>query len=82
MTPIIIHPERNHATLNDPNKLLLLAEKGVLAQLTAKSYVSSFGKKIQKLSKQLIEGELVHLIVSDAHNTTTRSFYMEKAYHF
>ena len=80
ITPIIVHPERNHAILTDPNELLSLIEKGALAQLTAGSYVGSFGKKIQKFSKQLIEADLVHFIASDAHNTTSRSFYMKEAY--
>lgn len=80
VTPIIVHPERNHEILNDPTKLLDLVEKGALAQLTAGSYVGSFGKKIQKFSKQLIEANLVHFIASDAHNITTRTFYMKEAY--
>ena len=37
-------------------------------------------KKIQKLSKQLIEAELVHFIASDAHNIGPRRFYMKEAY--
>lgn len=80
VTPIIVHPERNHAILNDSTILADLVEKGALAQLTAGSYTGSFGKKIQKFSKQLIEANLVHFIASDAHNTTTRTFYMKEAY--
>ena len=80
VTPIIVHPERNHAILNDPTLLLNLVERGALAQLTAGSYIGSFGKKIQKLSKQLIEANLVHFIASDAHNITSRTFYMKDAY--
>lgn len=38
------------------------------------------GEKIQQFSKQLIEANLVHFIASDAHNTTTRTFYMKEAY--
>lgn len=80
ITPIIVHPERNHAILNDPNLLLPFIEKGALAQLTAASYVGGFGKSIQKLSKQLIEANLVHFIASDAHNISSRTFYMKDAY--
>ena len=53
MTPITVHPERNHAILTDPNELLSLVEKGALAQLTAGSYVGFFGKKNSK-AKQTI----------------------------
>lgn len=80
ITPIIVHPERNREVLKDPNVLLPFIEKGVLAQLTAASYTGGFGKSIQKLSKQLIEANLVHFIASDAHNISSRSFYMKEAF--
>ncbi|WP_414838628.1 tyrosine-protein phosphatase [Carnobacterium sp. TMP28] len=80
VTPIIVHPERNHALLKDPDILLNLIQKGALAQVTAGSYVGTFGKKIQQFSKELIAANLVHLIASDAHNVATRSFHMKDAY--
>lgn len=79
-TPIIVHPERNHEILKHPNRLKNLVDKGALAQLTAASYTGGFGSKIQKLSKQLIEADLVHFIASDAHNVTNRAFHMQEAY--
>ncbi|GEK88397.1 protein-tyrosine phosphatase [Alkalibacterium putridalgicola] len=79
-TPIIVHPERNHELVEHPNRLKNLVDKGALAQLTAASYTGGFGKKIEKLSKQLIEANLVHFIASDAHNTTNRTFHMKEAY--
>ncbi|WP_192986660.1 tyrosine-protein phosphatase [Carnobacterium mobile] len=80
ITPIIVHPERNRAVLKDPNVLLPFIEKGALAQLTAASYIGGFGKSIQKVSKQLVEANLVHFIASDAHNISSRSFHMKEAY--
>ncbi|WP_313469519.1 CpsB/CapC family capsule biosynthesis tyrosine phosphatase [Carnobacterium sp.] len=80
VTPIIVHPERNRAVLKDPNVLLPFVEKGALAQLTAASYTGGFGKAIQKVSKQLVEANLVHFIASDAHNISSRSFHMKEAY--
>lgn len=79
-TPVIVHPERNRAILEDPDKLKELVEHGALAQLTAASYTGGFGKEIQKLSKQLIEADLVHFIASDAHNTENRAFHMKEAH--
>ncbi|MCC5894475.1 MAG: tyrosine protein phosphatase [Alkalibacterium sp.] len=79
-TPVIVHPERNHAIIEHPNRLKNFIDKGALAQLTAASYTGGFGKKIEKLSKQLIEANLVHFIASDAHNTGNRSFHMKEAY--
>lgn len=79
-TPVIVHPERNHQILEHPNRLKNFIDKGALAHLTAASYTGGFGKKIERLSKQLIEANLVHFIASDAHNITNRAFYMKDAY--
>lgn len=80
ITPVIVHPERNHAILKDPNILYEFVNRGILAQVTAASFVGKFGKEIEKLSAQLIEGNLVHFIASDAHNVTSRKYYMKQAY--
>ncbi|MBB6176106.1 protein-tyrosine phosphatase [Anoxybacillus tengchongensis] len=80
LIPIIAHPERNSELVEHPNKLYDLVKKGVLTQLTAASVAGKFGKNIKKFSLQMIEANLVHLIASDAHNTTTRAFHMREAY--
>ena len=79
ITPIIVHPERNHAILKDPNILYEFANRGVLSQVTAASYIGKFGKEIEKLSHQMIDHNLTHFIASDAHNTTNRLFHMKEA---
>lgn len=79
-TPVIVHPERNSAITQDPDKLYRLVKNGVLTQVTASSIVGNFGKKIQKFSMDLFEHNLTHFIASDAHNTSSRGFYMDKAY--
>lgn len=78
--PIIVHPERNRIIQEHPNRLRNFVNKGALAQLTASSYTGGFGKKIQKLSSQLIGSNYVHFIASDAHNITNRSFHLKEAY--
>lgn len=80
ITPIIVHPERNHKILEDPNVMYDFVSRGVLGQVTAASYIGKFGKKIEKLSHQLIEHNLVHFIASDAHNNTNRKFHMKEAH--
>lgn len=80
ITPVIVHPERNQAIIDDPNILLPFIERGALAQVTASSYVGVFGKDIAKLSHQLIEANLVHVIASDAHNVRGRGFSYKKAF--
>ncbi len=78
--PIIVHPERNQELLERPDILYNFVRKGALTQITAGSLVGKFGKNIQKFSHQLIEANLTHFIASDAHNTTTRSFWMQEAF--
>ncbi|OKL37656.1 tyrosine protein phosphatase [Domibacillus mangrovi] len=80
ITPIIVHPERNMAISENPDKLYKLIKNGALSQITAASINGQFGKKIKQLSMQLIEANLTHFIASDAHNTTTRAFGLRQAY--
>lgn len=78
-TPVIAHPERNAEIADNPDKLYRLIKNGALSQVTAASVAGSFGKKLQKLSLQMIEYDLAHVIASDAHNTSTRSFMWKPA---
>lgn len=79
LIPVIVHPERNKAFLEQPDRLYHLVNQGALTQVTAASIAGCFGKSIQKFSHQLIEANLTHVIASDAHNTTTRGFKMTEA---
>ncbi|UXR76403.1 MULTISPECIES: CpsB/CapC family capsule biosynthesis tyrosine phosphatase [unclassified Staphylococcus] len=75
--PIIAHPERNKAIAQNINLLYELVNHGALSQLTASSLTGDLGKKIQKLSIQMIEHNLVHFVASDAHHVERRPFNME-----
>ncbi|WP_050183314.1 tyrosine-protein phosphatase [Domibacillus robiginosus] len=81
ITPIIVHPERNAAIAENPDRLFKLIQNGALSQVTAASVNGLFGKKAKALSLQLIEANLTHFIATDAHNTTTRRFGLAEAYH-
>ncbi|MGF2941306.1 tyrosine-protein phosphatase [Enterococcus xiangfangensis] len=78
--PVLAHPERNAVFCKDPNKLIPFLEMGVLTQLTAPSIVGVFGKKIQKTAKKMLEHQMLHTVVSDAHNLNQRTFLMKEAY--
>ncbi|MEC3884071.1 CpsB/CapC family capsule biosynthesis tyrosine phosphatase [Halobacillus sp. HZG1] len=79
-SPIIVHPERNKAIMENPDLLYSFVKHGAYVQLTAASVCGKFGKKIKKFSEQLLEANLAHLIASDAHNTGSRGFCMTEAY--
>ena len=78
--PIIVHPERNAQMMKNPNLMIPFIEMGCLAQVTCGSYVGQFGKEIQRVSKVMIEHNLVHMLASDAHNIKGRHFFTKEAY--
>ena len=76
----IAHPERNTKIMSDPDILYSLIEKGAVAQVTASSYVGSFGKKVQKFAESIIAHNLAHVFVSDAHDLPNRDYEMRQAF--
>ncbi len=78
--PILVHPERNAAIIENPNLLYDFVQMGVASQLTNGSITGKFGKKIKKISADLIAANLIHFIASDAHNTLSRQFWMNEAF--
>ncbi|PYZ96012.1 tyrosine protein phosphatase [Alteribacter lacisalsi] len=80
LVPVIVHPERNKAVMKDPDRLYELVRNGCLTQVTAASVTGRFGKKIKRLSEDLIDANLAHFIASDAHDTVNRPFCMREAY--
>ncbi|KMY43002.1 tyrosine protein phosphatase [Bacillus sp. FJAT-27916] len=78
--PILVHPERNAAIVENPNLLYDFVQMGVASQLTNGSITGKFGKKIKKVSADLIDANLIHFIASDAHNTSSRQFWMNDAF--
>lgn len=78
--PIIVHPERNNIFLEQPKRLDPFIEMGCLTQVTNGSYIGQFGKKIQRVTKQMIKHNQAHMLSSDAHNVSSRGFYTKIAY--
>ena len=78
--PIIAHSERNKGISQDLDKLYQLVKAGALSQLTTSSLLGENGKKIQKLSIQMLENNLTHFIASDAHHSEIRPFKMNSLF--
>lgn len=79
VTPIIVHPERNKEIQSNLDILYEFAQKGVLTQITATSYVGGFGDKVADISKKMVENKLVQLVASDAHALKGRDFVLHEA---
>lgn len=78
--PIIAHPERNSELQKNPNKLAELIELGALAQVTAGVVIGKLGEYNKQIAHLMIEHNMIHFVASDAHNVTTRDFFMKEAY--
>lgn len=80
ITPVIVHPERNTRIMDEPDLLYQLLEKGCLSQITASSYVGTFGKKVEDFSRRLIEAGQGYVFASDAHDLPGRKYEMRQAF--
>lgn len=78
--PVIVHPERNTRIMAEPDLIYQLLEKGCLSQITASSYVGTFGKKVENFSRQLIEAGQGYVFASDAHDLPERKYEMRQAF--
>lgn len=79
MLPVIAHPERQHAFLDDPALLPSLIEMGCLAQVTATSVIGGYNQREKEAAYQMMHDNLIHTIASDAHNTIDRPFNLTSA---
>lgn len=80
IVPVIVHPERNTKIMAEPELLYQLLERGCLSQITASSYVGTFGKKVENFSKKLVANGQGYLFASDAHDLPGRRYEMRQAF--
>jgi len=79
ITPIITHPERHLIIQEMPHKLKRLIELGCLVQMTGNSLTGWFGRRVKKISRQLIKLGYVHLLATDAHSPKGRPPLLSQA---
>ncbi len=72
ITPVITHPERNLAILQDISILRKLINAGAVCQITAGSITGKFGAAVRKASFRMMKKGMVHAVASDAHDTRRR----------
>ncbi|HEX9988925.1 MAG TPA: CpsB/CapC family capsule biosynthesis tyrosine phosphatase [Chloroflexia bacterium] len=70
--PILAHPERYTALQTDPNRMYALAERGVLAQVTAQALIGSHGNAARRCAETLVRHKLAQFLSSDAHGLSER----------
>jgi protein-tyrosine phosphatase len=79
ITPIITHPERHLIIQEMPHKLKRLIDLGCLVQMTGNSLTGWFGKRVKKISRQLIKLGYIHLLATDAHDPKHRPPLLREA---
>lgn len=80
--PILAHPERIIPLQDDPQILFDLISRGALCQVTAGSLVNKYGEDAKRVADYLLEQDAIHILGSDAHNTTNRNFHIKEAYEY
>ena len=78
--PIITHPERNAVIRSQPERLEKWVRNGCYGQVTGGSLLGVFGPGPLRTSMSWIARGLVHVVASDAHNTTSRPQKLRSAY--
>lgn len=76
--PVIAHPERYDAVLEDPRIVQRWFVRGYVIQLNKGSILGSFGYRVQKTAQWLLMGGLAHLVASDAHSPRQRTTDMSR----
>jgi protein-tyrosine phosphatase len=78
--PIIAHPERYLWAASNLDLLASVVQLGCRLQLTTSSVMGLAGKTIQKLSRTMIEKDMVYCISSDAHDPIENKPMLSKAF--
>ena len=72
ITPLMAHPERNRAVMEQLTRLEALRRLGCKFQVTAGSLLGDFGTRAQTTAQKLLDAGWVDVIASDAHNRSSR----------
>lgn len=73
LVPIIAHPERNREIQKNPDILVNLVKRGVLAQANSGSITGLYGREIRNVVLKYIKMGLYQFVASDAHTCRGRS---------
>jgi protein-tyrosine phosphatase len=70
--PVLAHPERCVAFIDDRTRLVSLLERGVHTSITAGSMAGQFGSRVRELTTWLFSEGFVTNVASDAHDAIKR----------
>jgi protein-tyrosine phosphatase len=70
--PLLAHPERYSAVLDNSTLIYGLKERGVLMQITTGSLAGLFGRQSQQVAERFVRDGIVDVLASDAHSAGRR----------
>ncbi|MGE5628331.1 MAG: tyrosine-protein phosphatase [Solirubrobacterales bacterium] len=73
VTPVIAHPERYLYIIENIELINNFIAEGCLLQLDSGSITGTFGKRVEKTARNIIESGAYHFLGSDAHSTGIRN---------
>jgi protein-tyrosine phosphatase len=79
LRPVVAHPERTEAVLDDPAIADELAARGWNVQVNATSLTGRHGPEIEELGWTFVESGVASVVASDGHRTT-RPATLDDAY--
>jgi protein-tyrosine phosphatase len=79
LVPVIAHPERSEAVLEDPALVVPMHERGWVLQVNATSVVGYHGAEIESAAWHLIDNGLADLVASDGHRSA-RPPHLDEAF--
>jgi protein-tyrosine phosphatase len=79
LRPVIAHPERTEAVLDEPGIADELAARGWTVQVNATSLTGRHGPEIEELGWAFVESGVAGVVASDGHRTT-RPAHLDDAY--
>ena len=76
---VLAHPERCPLFQSDVDRLVALADRGVLCSITSASLLGAFGERARSFAIELLRRGIVHDIASDAHDHLHRPPHLRPA---
>lgn len=71
--PVVAHPERYGAIIEDPRGLDYWFRRGYILQLNKGSVLGAFGYRVRNTAQWILETGLAHIVSSDAHSASHRT---------
>lgn len=79
LLPVVAHPERAEAALDEPDLAERLAERGWALQVNASSLLGRHGPASERIGWELVESGAAALVASDGHRPA-RPAHLDEAY--